>query len=82
MKNKIGKFLVSNEMLRNKGTHKNIMKLMGRMIIVRAEQRFDKNAIEYIAMSDYFNEIAEGEKARNYQFVFANGDIRCEALAL
>ena len=80
MRDKIGKFTISNLILQDTQAHESIMRLMGRMIVVRCEQRFDANGIEYIAMSNYFKEVSQGQQIPRYIFTFTNDEIKCEAL--
>jgi len=43
-----------------------VMKVMSKVIIFRAEFMFDKDAIEYHAVSPWFNEISLGFEAPYY----------------
>lgn len=62
---RIGRILINTTLLlKEPEVVKNIL---NGMIVVRAEQLFEHDAIEYIAIGDMFEEIAEGEKAPNYQ---------------
>jgi len=80
VKNKLGKFVISNSILQNINAHEDLMRLMGRMIVVRAEQQYHIDGIEFIAMSEYFRELSQGEAAPEYKFTFDYGEIRCEAV--
>ncbi len=80
MKNKLGKFVISNSILQNINAHEDLMRLMGRLIVVRAEQQYHLNGIEFIAMSEYFKEVPEGELTPEYRFTFDYGEIKCEAV--
>lgn len=64
MDRRIGKVLISIDLIQNQPDL--VRELTEGMIIVRAEQLFVEGAIEYIAISDHFDEVAEGGTAPNY----------------
>ena len=50
-----------------------LRQLFGQMVVVRAEQMFHCNAIEYTAMCDSFEPTPVGQEPRIYEPVFRNG---------
>lgn len=66
--NKLGHFKISMTMIRNPECHKELLKIMGNMVIVRAEQVFAGDCIEYTAISEYFEDVEVGTITPNYQF--------------
>jgi len=67
---KLGTFTISNEVIHTETAHPTVMKLMGRMIVVRAEQKMGIEGIEYTAISDYFEEVEKGSAPLAYIFTF------------
>ncbi len=66
MNRKLGKFLISNELLNNDfRTMEGIFRIL-HPVIVRAEQRYDMNGIEYIAIHDSFKEVSIGSEVPEY----------------
>lgn len=61
---RIGRILMDIGMIHNDPDM--VKKITKDMIIVRAEQLFEHNAIEYVALGDMFDDIEDG-KAPNYQ---------------
>ena len=78
--NKIGRFIISNTLLRDPTAEESIIKILSGMIIIRAEQRWDIDGIEYIALSDHFASLPKGHQAIDYKFIIDNGDVVCELL--
>lgn len=74
-RNQIGKFTINNEWLMD--SQEELMRLMGRMIIVRAENLWSMNVIEYVAISEYFEERPPGQVIPFYTFEFTGGEITC-----
>lgn len=52
--------------------------IMGQMIILRAEFIFHKDCIEYVALSDLFKEIKEGDELPIYDIIL-NDENKIEA---
>lgn len=75
-RNKIGSFIITNSLIEDESSHEILMKLMGRMIIVRAEQIFARDGIEYTAISDYFDELENGDHAKRYIFEISKDQIK------
>jgi hypothetical protein len=46
-----------------------VMAITGRMLIYRAEMMFHKNSVEYIAVSDLFDEVEKGECPLEYLII-------------
>lgn len=69
-KRRIGTFRISNTLLQDESSHDNIMSIMGSVIVVRAEQRYDIDGIEYHAISEYFDEVDQHIHAPNYTVNF------------
>lgn len=79
IENRVGKFLISRSVLTNLAKNPNNLKtLFGRMLIVRAENLYVEDGIEYTAMSDLFDKIPECEVIPRYSLIIhtkPNGDI-------
>jgi len=75
---KMGKFVISGALIENNPD--DVMRLMGRMIVVRAEFIYGPNVVEYTAISDYFEEVEEGLVLPEYQFAFSGNDILPEKI--
>lgn len=82
--NQIGNFKISIEMIRNPECHSATLKIMGSMIIVRAEQVFAGDCIEYTAISEYFDEVQLGSIAPDYELLLTKscGEITVDAIRL
>lgn len=61
---RLGRFRISMEMIRE-STAEVRLALSG-MLIVRAEQMFESDAIEYVAASEYFEPVEQGCRAPEY----------------
>lgn len=56
-----------------------VKRIMGKCIIVRAEMRYDTGRVEYVAISDHFDEVELGQTIPSYDWIIhADGDIQCE----
>ena len=65
MKNRVGKFSISNVMLeRNFDIARSIL---SKCVVVRCEMMFANNLLEYVAISPEFDEIEPGETAPEYE---------------
>jgi hypothetical protein len=69
MKNRrFGTFTISRKMIE---THPEIVKrIMGECIIVRAEMSYVRDAFEYTAISDWFDEVSEAAIPMEYGILF------------
>ena len=65
-----GKFFLSREMIIKYPN--TIKKIMGECIILRAENMWCKEGIEYEALSDWFDEVEEGFIIPRYDIIFRN----------
>jgi len=70
---KLGRFVLSHGVIEQ--APEDVMRLMGRMIVVRAESRYDMDGVEYTAISDYFSCVPAGSIVPEYRFAFSGGDI-------
>lgn len=76
LKRRFGRLRISADLISNtrEGT---MTRIMGMLIVFRAEHLFHENIFEYIAYSHRFREIEEGEIAPEYQIaIFQDGDIQ------
>ena len=62
---RLGRFLISSHLLYE--WPEAVRLALSGMIVVRAEQRYDYDGIEYIALSENFRPLAEGSRAVDYQ---------------
>ena len=69
LRRRLGKFSISIELLHT-GNHFVLLQLFSNVIIVKAEQHFDTNIIEYLGISIDFEEVAEGAAAPYYTYVY------------
>jgi hypothetical protein len=71
---RLGKFEISIRMIRDT-TMLNpvVFNLMGKVIIVRAEDMFVKQAIEYMAISPEFDEVPDGCEIPWYDYIQCDG---------
>jgi hypothetical protein len=70
----IGTFTVSKTLI--DANPEAIMKLMGRMVILRAEYRWDIDGVKYTARSEYFEESPKGIRAPHYEVIIDEAGIR------
>jgi hypothetical protein len=79
---KIGKFVISNALIDEPSSEAALLKIMSKMIVVRAEQRWDLGGIEYIALSDLFDKVQDGYGfvVPSYEITFNNGSITAKKL--
>lgn len=66
LKKRTGVFFVSQELLEQKPDL--VQRIMSNCIVVRAEYLFTTAGIEYVAISNEFEEIKEGESAKLYDW--------------
>ena len=64
MRNRVGKFNISEEIILH--DPKEVMELMKNVIVTRCEFDWYKREFEYIGISMAFDEIKEGQKAKEY----------------
>jgi hypothetical protein len=58
-----------------------LLRVMGKCIVFRAEHLYHSECIEYWAASDHFRALQEGEIVPEYQWYFTDdGDFWCEEL--
>jgi hypothetical protein len=65
--NQLGRFRIENALIQD--YPELVMSIMSRMIIVRAEQMWIYDAIEYQAISSDFYEVAKGERIPSYNML-------------
>lgn len=64
-----GRFTVSCELLRTQ--NENLRRvLFPNVVITRAEALFDRDVIEYCALSPFFDEVDEGTESPEYEWTF------------
>jgi hypothetical protein len=64
--NRIGKFLISSDIITNRPDV--VQGVLGRCIVVRAEQLFYSGDVEYFAYSELFRPIERGDVVPRYKF--------------
>ena len=58
-----------------------LLRVMGKCIVLRAEQMYSSDRIEYWAVSDHFRELPEAEIVPEYAWYFTDeGDFWCQEL--
>lgn len=70
---RIGKFSIPSMMIDK--NPEMAMKIMGKMVIVRAENMFAEPVIEYIALSPLFQKLPLGEMIPEYELVIQDGEL-------
>lgn len=74
---RVGRFTFPVEWVRQYRSE--VLRVMGKCAVVRAEQRFELDAIEYTAISDHFEHVDRQFVVPNYVWCFdANGHFWCE----
>ena len=63
---KRGLFCVRYEWLERPGAHHLLQLVMSNMVVLRAEYRMDRAAMEYVCRSQFFDAVADGEKTPEY----------------
>lgn len=77
---KVGRFRVHSQLARDFDT--TLKRIMSRCIVVRAEQHFASDEIEYVAVSDLFREVKNGEIVPEYVWTCnTDGYFWCTELA-
>lgn len=61
---RVGKFSISRDMIEN--GPELVKQILGKCVVVRAEMMFDRDAIEYIAFCDEFDEVYLGSRPPSY----------------
>lgn len=69
---RIGRFTVPAQWAREFST--GLKRVMGQCIVVRAEMLFARDAIEYMAISEHFQEVPLGGEAPEYKWTFSETD--------
>jgi hypothetical protein len=66
---KLGRFKISQELLRTKP---DVIRdaLFSKVVVVEATMRWESHCVEYVAMSELFEELPEHVQAPTYEFVF------------
>jgi hypothetical protein len=72
MKSQMGKFYIDNYQIKNNPL--DIMQIMGRCVVLRAERLWEKDRTEYIALSSQFQVIPEGCMAPEYVWEKRNNE--------
>jgi len=76
---RIGRFRISMRLIERFDT--DVKRVMGQCIITRADYLFSCDAIEYVAISEHFRELDEGEIAPEYAWIFtSDGGMTCTEL--
>lgn len=68
-----GRFIISHALLCD-DNWRSILPAMKDVLIVRAESRYDSQTIEYIGMSDKFEEVDDGQEAPMYHCTLTRDD--------
>jgi hypothetical protein len=68
---RLGKFYITGDYL--DGFNPNVQQIMGQCVILRSEYMIHMDAIEYIAVSDKFDELEEGRKPPEYTWIIDEG---------
>lgn len=69
---KLGKFYVSSKFFQDRG---NSVALFHNMVVLRAQEDFERDAIEYIAEHPDFAEVPLGNRIPVYTATFTTGDV-------
>ena len=73
MQNRLGRFSVTEELIRENS--EGVRQVLGRVLVLRATEVFHNRSIEYIAMSEMFDEVPPGEEIPEYMFkIFREAD--------
>jgi len=76
MKIRRGKFIINKNLLEN---HKgDVLKIMSKCIITRAEYLYYSDGIEYYAESELFDFVDQGEIIPEYKFTIDGDNVFCE----
>lgn len=67
--NKVGKFYISEALVKNESSHNAMCSIMSKMIIIRAEYLFAKQKFEYFAISDLFESNPDGCIVPTYKII-------------
>lgn len=70
---RIGKFKITHELLRSGVDRPMLQALFGQCIVLDSEQHESGRGVQYIAVSDLFQELKEGEEIPEYRIEFAHG---------
>lgn len=62
-----GKFYISRHFFES--DCESVKKIMGECLITRCEQLYHMDAFEYIAISDWFEEVSDGDLLPVYDFI-------------
>lgn len=74
---RLGRFRIAGVMLKNRPV--DVLRVMGKCIVVRAEYLYEADAIEYTAISEHFAPLPEGFVVPTYRWVFqSDGHLICE----
>jgi hypothetical protein len=68
---RLGKFKVSGFLLRD---WEKLLPIMGNMVVVRCEFRYDIDCAEYTAFSPLFDEVPDGCEPPQYEIIRSIGD--------
>lgn len=77
---KLGKFEISHELIKDENLSGMIKRVMAKVIILQAESLYYRNAIEYVGISDLFEEVREGHEIPCYNIIISENDIFAEKL--
>lgn len=79
MLNKIGKFYISQDLLRL--DYEMVKKVLSKVVVVRCERQFHNHSFEYIAIGNPFDEIQTGEVPPTYTVTCdIKGEIKFERM--
>jgi len=74
--NRLGRFCITRRFLEN--NIQTSMKIMGKMIVVKAELDYATDSIQYTAYSPMFKELRSGEVMPKYLIAIEDGEILAE----
>tara|TARA_R110000868_G_scaffold7251_1_gene39668 strand:- start:104 stop:376 length:273 start_codon:yes stop_codon:yes gene_type:complete len=65
---RLGRFFISSQILREQP--ESLRTLFAKMIVVEAQMRWERDSVEYLAMSDRFEPVEEGVMCPIYDIIF------------
>jgi len=67
---RLGKFVIHRSLIVDDTRGVMLREIMGRMLVIRAELMMDSDNVEYVAFSDLFDPLGEGEKVPWYAIYY------------
>ena len=71
---KVGRFRISHLFIRQT-PQRTLSKILSNFVPIRAESRYDMEAIEYTALSEFFETVPLGQEPPLYELVIKNGEV-------